>query len=34
MYNVHTLQVYNLVAKAPIKNLAYKVYIWEGYCFT
>jgi hypothetical protein len=25
---------YNLVAMAHVENLAYNVYIWEGYCIT
>ena len=33
-HKVHTLQVPNLVTKALIKDLAYKVYIWEGHCLT
>ena len=34
VHKLHKLQVYDLVANAPIANLAYKVYIWEGYCST
>ena len=30
IHKIHALQVYNLVTKAPIENLAYKVHIWEG----
>ena len=34
LHKVHTLQVYDLVGKAPTKNLAYKVYKWEGHFST
>ena len=34
VHKVHTSQAYILVAKAPIQNLAYKEYVWEGYCST
>ena len=34
IHKVHTLQVYDLEAKTPTEDLAYKACIWEGYCFT
>ena len=30
IHKVHTLQVYKLVAKILIENLAYNVSIWQG----
>ena len=30
LHKVHTVQVYYLVAQAPIQRLAYKLYIPEG----
>ena len=34
IHKVHSLQVYNLLAKAPVEIFPYKVYIWEKYYIT